>query len=67
MSAPGSWRYDPFGGHSKGLTIVGPDTLRLTVDYDDVDHDAVEAWVPVIVAALNSVTPPVIVRTEEEE
>jgi hypothetical protein len=43
----------PHGPSDKHFNIYGPDQLLLTVDYDDVDHQAVDALAEAMVAHLN--------------
>lgn len=40
-------------GVDKDLTIYGPDGLRITIDYDDVNHRAVMAATKRMVKVLN--------------
>lgn len=49
----GAWTVRPWQRHDKHIEIVGPGTLMLILDHDDVDLDEVEAELPRIVAALN--------------
>ncbi len=62
-----AWVLIPYDHYDKSITLTGPNDMVISVDYDDVDHDAVDAWLPKIVEALNAIEPPVIVRTEEDE
>jgi hypothetical protein len=43
----------PHGPDAKTFNIYGPDQLLLMVDYDDVDHEAVDALAEAMVAHLN--------------
>lgn len=53
MGLKPTWTVQPYTGADKLITIVGPDELLIYVDYDDVDHDAVDRRLPGIVATLN--------------
>lgn len=49
------WKTEPYDGADKQIVIYGPGTLLVYVDYDDVDHDEVDAMMPKIVEALNGI------------
>lgn len=43
----------PYNRARKDIVVDGPDELRFYVDYDDVDHDTVDAQVEQMVELLN--------------
>jgi hypothetical protein len=44
-----------FSYSDKDLDISSNDYIQLSVDFDDVDHYAVEALLPLVVKALNNI------------
>jgi hypothetical protein len=40
----------------KCIIVHGPGSLMIAVDYDDVDQDEVEKYIPHIVKALNGIS-----------
>lgn len=54
---PKKWDAGSWTGADKEVLIVGPETLTLTVDHDDVDLDAVDEAIPLIVERLNAPPP----------
>ena len=47
------FKVEPFSEIDKSVTITGPDTLRIAVDFDDVDHKQIRQDIKKIVRLLN--------------
>lgn len=53
-----NWKLSSYGRFDKSILVDGP--LRLYIDYDDVDTDAVDEMIPEFLRALNeNFKPPV--------
>lgn len=54
-----TWREDSFH-HDKGLLLLGPDNgngypASIEIYYDDVDHNVIDQYLPLILQALNAI------------
>lgn len=45
------FKIEPYSPYDKSINVEGP--IRFSVDYDDVDTDAVDIFLPIIVETLN--------------
>lgn len=60
------WKIGPFSRVDKRIHIEGPDEMHLEVDFDDVNHDAVEPAALALTEVLNA-TGYTLVRMEDWE
>ena len=47
------FKEDPYASHSKAIGISGPGDIRLSLDYDDVNHWEIDQALPLILEILN--------------
>lgn len=47
------FKIEPYSGIDKSVTIIGPEELVLSVDFDDVNHEVIERLMKEVVEHLN--------------